>query len=137
MKNTLLTACAAMVAIGLPSVASANGVAVEANGARAQQEWGAELGAGYNFTFHGFTLRPMAGVFLNDSDGDDDRDVKVYGRIEGTYTLLGTTEFGAGARISSDQTRLYGTVSFPLLPRIRAKANVGDRYYALGLRADF
>ncbi|MXO97804.1 hypothetical protein GRI97_02230 [Altererythrobacter xixiisoli] len=138
---------------------------MEANGARAQGEWGAELGAGYNLSFQGFTLRPIGGVFVHsgDHDGyewqnvgggqsrcrnlgngqlaDDDRcesgrDVSLYGRLEATYTLVGTTEFGVGARISGDEPRVYGTLSFPVLPRIRVKANAGDRYYALGLRAD-
>lgn len=164
MKNSTLAICAAIAALSVPSFASANGLAVEANGARAQGEWGAELGAGYNLSFQGFTLRPMGGVLLHGSDNDeferqnigsgqtrcrdlsngqfadDDRcggaDLKLYGRVEATYTLLGTTEFGVGARISGDEPRVYGTISFPVLPRVRVKANAGDRYYALGLRAD-
>ncbi|KLI63057.1 hypothetical protein AAV99_13100 [Aurantiacibacter marinus] len=141
-------------------------MSAEANLARAEGEWGAEVGAAYSLPLlPGFTLRPGGGVFVYERENDryfidrfDDGDgrcrditngqfadsdlcgntsVSAYARLEGTYTLLGTTEVGIGGRLSGDGLRPYATASFPVLPRVRVKANGGDRYFALGLRADF
>jgi len=164
MKNFLLGAFGA-AAVMLPATAQADGLLIEGNGARAHSEWGGELGVGYNVGAGGFAVRPIVGAFIYQGDNDryyedtfsngqsrcrdstngqfaDDENcnntaVKAYAKVEATYTLLGSAEIGGGARFSSEQARLYGTVSFPLAPRIRVKANAGDRYYALGLRADF
>ena len=164
MKNFLLGALGA-AAIMLPATAHADGLLIEGNGARAHSEWGGELGVGYNVGAGGFTVRPIVGAFIYQGENDryrsettrDGRDicrdlrngqfaddencnntsVKAYAKVEATYTLLGSAEIGGGTRFSSEQARLYGTVSFPLAPRIRVKANAGDRYYAVGLRADF
>lgn len=161
----LIATIAAAVACAVAPAAYANGLAFEANGARAHSEWGGELGVGYNLSLGGFTLRPIGGVFVYKGDNDryeedtfsngqtrcrdmsngqfaDDEKcnnaaVKAYGKVEATYTLIGSLEFGAGARFSSEKVRAYGTASIPLAPRFRAKGNVGDRYYAVGLRADF
>ncbi|RYD25977.1 MAG: hypothetical protein EOP89_08020 [Lysobacteraceae bacterium] len=110
---------------------------MEANGARAEGEWGGELGAGYSFGAAGFRLTPAAGVFLYQGDNDryyednnggnprcrDSRDgqyardskcdntaVKPYGRVEATYSIPRTATVGAGVRISDD-VRPYGTVA--------------------------
>jgi len=161
----ILAAALAVVAVGAAPSALANGLIVEANGARANSEWGGELGLGYDLSISGFTLRPIAGAFIYRGDNDryeedtfsngqtrcrdsrngqfasdskcDNAAVKAYGKIEATYTLLGGIEFGGGARFSGEKVRPYGTISAPLAPRIRIKGNVGDHYYAAGLRAAF
>jgi hypothetical protein len=152
-------------AIVLPASAQAKGVSIEANGARAHDVWGGELGLAYNLRFAGFTLRPIGGAFIYQGDNDryqvdqfsnwqsrcrdttngqfaadekcDNTAVKAYGKLELTYTIAGTAEIGGGARFSSEKVRPYGTLSFPVLPKLRVKANAGDSYYAVGLRADF
>ena len=163
MMKSALCAAATILTAFLPQQAAAQ-VAVEGNVARADSEWGAELGAGYAIKSSGFALRPMAGVLVYSGDNDryykddvggdtrcrdrtngqfaddgkcDNTAVKAYAKLEATYTLLGSAEFGLGARYSGDDVQPYGMVSFPVAPRIRIKANAGDDYYALGLRADF
>lgn len=161
-KMALLTPLAGFT---IPTAVSAEGLAIEANGARATSEWGGELGVGYNFRLAGFTLRPIAGAFIYSGDNDrydeqtfdngqsrcrdlqtgqfaddekcDNTAVRFYGKVEATYTFVGALEVGGGARYSSDKVRPYGTASFAVAPKLRLKGNVGDRYYALGLRADF
>lgn len=163
MKSALCAAATILIAC-LPQQAAAQ-VAVEGNVARADSEWGAELGVGYSLKSKGFALRPIGGVLVYQGDNDryyqddigggdtrcrdrtngrfaddgkcDNTAVKAYAKLEATYTLLGSAEFGLGARYSGDDVQPYGMVSFPVAPRIRIKANAGDDYYALGLRADF
>lgn len=146
----------------LPSAASAQ-IAIEGNGARAQGRWGAELGVGYNLGVGPFTLRPIVGALIHSGDNDgffeDDFDngqtrcrdssngqfarddlcnntaLKPYGKVEATFTVPLVAEFGAGARVSSDRMRLYGTAAVNLLPKIKLKGNIGDRYVAIGLMA--
>ena len=164
MMKPALCAAATILIAGLPQQAFAQ-VAVEANVARADSEWGAELGAGYSFKFKGLAIRPMGGVLVYQGDNDryyqddigggqtrcrdrsngqfaddancDDTAFKPYAKVEGTFTLLGSAEAGLGARYSGDEVQPYATASFPVAPRIRIKANAGRDYYALGLRADF
>ena len=163
MMKSALCAAATILTAFLPQQAAAQ-VAVEGNVARADSEWGAELGAGYAIKSSGFALRPMAGVLVYSGDNDryyqddvggqtrcrdrtngqfaddgkcDNTAIKAYAKLEATYTLLGSAEFGLGARYSGDDVQPYGMVSFPVAPRTRIKANAGDDYYALGLRADF
>lgn len=126
---------AGMAVLGGAQGAQANGLVAEANLARWHGDWGGELGAGYAFEAAGFTLRPMAGVMLQD-DGDG-TGTKLYGKIEASYTLPASVELGLGARLSGDRTRSYALVSLPLAPKIRVKGNVGDGYFALGARLDF
>lgn len=113
--------------------AAAQGLVIEGNGARTQGAWGAELGAGYDFTAGPITLRPGGGAFV--PFGEDDGDVRLYARAEATVTVPLVAELGAGARFSGDRTRVYGTAAFNLLPRIKLKTNIGERYFALGLMA--
>lgn len=148
----------------VPTVAAKN-LALEANGARAHDTWGGEIGVGYNLTFGVLTLRPAAGAFIyhgvNDryyrdqlSNGQSrcrDRQngqfaetsdcnslaAKAYGRVEATFTLPASIEFGAGARFSEERVRAYGTASLPLAPMLRLKANAGDRYFAIGVLGKF
>jgi hypothetical protein len=158
-----LAAAAAFAYSGAP--AFADGIAIEANGARAHGVWGGELGVGYDLSIGGFTLRPIAGAFIYQGDNDryemdrfsngqercrdltdgqfssdekcDDTAVKAYAKVEATFTIPAGPEIGAGARFSSDSMKPYGTVSFAVAPRLRIKGNAGDDYYALGLRANF
>lgn len=143
----------------------ANGLALEANGARANGRWGGELGIGYAVSAAGFSLRPMIGAFIYKGDNDryaestfsngqtrcrdlrtgqfakdeecNDLAAKFYGRIEATYSIPLVAEVGGGARFSGDKVRPYGTIAIPLAPRIRLKGNAGPKYYALGLMAGF
>lgn len=156
---------AAVIGISTAPTAHANGVMIEANGARAQSTWGGELGVGYNFSVAGFTIRPIGGVLIHEGDNDryykdtmqngqtrcrdssngqfakdsecNNMAFKAYGKVEATYTFPRSIEVGGGARFSGEKVRAYGTLSMPIAPKLRLKANGGDRYYALGLRANF
>jgi opacity protein-like surface antigen len=159
MKTLTIALMGAVTACAVVMPASAQ-LVLEANGARAEGEWGGELGAGYSFGAAGFRLTPAAGVFLYQGDNDryyednnggnprcrDSRDgqyardskcdntaVKPYGRVEATYSIPLTATVGAGLRISDD-VRPYGTVAFPLAPTLSVKGNAGPHYFALGLR---
>ncbi len=58
---------------------------------------------------------------------------RAYDRVEATYSVPLVATLGIGARIS-DEIVPYGTIAFPIAPRIQLKGNVGDGYYAGGLR---
>jgi len=117
---------AAMLAMGAASAAQA-GIGGEAMGARADGQWGGELGAGYAFGFAGFSLTPGGGVLVSSGH------TRAYGRIEAAYKIPLFAKVGVGARIDGDHTRPYGTVALPLLPLINLKANAGPKYAAVGL----
>lgn len=164
MKFHVFTALAA-ASLLVPASANANNIAVEANGARAHEVWGGELGIGYNLSKGPFTLRPMVGAFVYQGDNDrynnqtfsngqtvcrdntngqfaasercDNTAVKPYAKLEATVTLAGVTEVGGGARFSSDKVRPYGTAAFSLMPKLKIKANGGPEYYSVGLLASF
>lgn len=155
----------AVLAASMTAAPAAAQVQLEANGARAQQRWGGELGLGYSLRLGGFRLTPLGGVFIHRGDNDryyrdtfsngqsrcrdstngqfaDDGDcvnlaAKWYGKLEATYAIPAGPEIGAGARFSGDRTRPYGTIAFPIGPSARIKGNVGDRYYALGVNFGF
>ncbi|MDX3900796.1 MAG: hypothetical protein QHC40_09845 [Sphingobium sp.] len=107
--------------------ALAQGLGVEGGYARADGHWGTELGAGYAFGAAGFRLTPGGGLFLADGE------TKVYGRVEGSYTLPASLTIGAGVRASSDNIRPYATVAMPVIPLLRLKGNIAPKYYGLGL----
>lgn len=125
----------AVLALTVPAAASAESVAVEGNLARAQGHWGGELGAGYGFRAGPITLRPIGGLLIH-SDNDE-REIKPYAKAEATVTIPAFAEVGAGARISGDRTRIYGTAAFDLLPKLKLKGNLGDRYAAIGIMGQF
>lgn len=125
----------ALFALAIPGAASAEGVAIEGNLARAQGHWGGELGAGYGFRAGPITLRPVGGLLIHSDD--DEREVKPYAKAEATVTIPAFAELGAGARISGDRTRIYGTAAFDLLPKLKLKGNLGDRYAAIGIMGQF
>ncbi|KAA9018874.1 hypothetical protein [Sphingobium limneticum] len=127
MKHVALTLTVAALAAALPATAHAEGLGAEANYARADGHWGTELGAGYAMGIAGFSLTPGAGVYIRDGD------TKLYGRVEAAYTIPLSMTIGAGVRFSGDNTRPYATLAMPIIPKLRAKANVGPKYYAVGL----
>ncbi|MCP1468920.1 hypothetical protein J3E64_000591 [Sphingobium sp. OAS761] len=124
-----LTVAAALLAAPLsaPMAAHAEGLGAEAQYGRASGDWGTEIGAGYAIGIAGFSLTPGGGVYLHDGD------TSIYGRIEAAYTIPLSATIGAGVRFSGDDPRPYATVALPLLPKLRAKANAGPKYYTLGL----
>mgnify|MGYP001571324731 CR=1 FL=1 len=124
-----------LFALAMPAAASAQEIAVEGNLARAQGHWGGEFGVGYSLHAGPITLRPIGGLFLH-SDNDE-REVKAFAKAEATVTIPALAELGAGARISGDRTRVYGTAAFDLLPKLKLKGNVGDRYAAIGIMGQF
>ncbi|WP_028055816.1 hypothetical protein [Sphingobium bisphenolivorans] len=126
MLNKLAAASAFALALLAPA-AQAEGLGAELNYGRADGHWGTEIGAGYALDIGGFSLTPGAGLYLRDGD------TKLYGRVEGTFSLPAFATIGAGVRFSGDYTRPYATVAMPLIPKLRAKANVGPKYYAVGL----
>ncbi|WP_242129213.1 hypothetical protein [Sphingobium sp. Sx8-8] len=124
MKSAYLLAAAALA---IAPAAHAEGIGAELNYGRADGHWGTEIGAGYAMDIGGFSLTPGGGVYLRDGD------TKLYGRVEATYSLPAFATIGAGARFSGDNMRPYATVAMPLIPKLRAKANVGPKYYTVGL----
>lgn len=120
-------AAALLSALALAPSAHAEGLGVEANYGRADGHWGTEIGAGYAMDVAGFSLTPGAGVYLRDGNA------KLYGRVEAAYTLPASATIGAGVRVSGDNVRPYATIAMPVLPKLRAKGNIGPKYYTLGL----
>lgn len=164
MKSVAFAPVAAAM-LGLASPAAAQ-VALEANAARADGQWGAELGAGFSvISIGGFRITPRAGVFISDGsnaryaidntanppacvdtdtgqtvrDGRcDDRSTRLYGRVEATYSIpLAGITLGTGARLTSSKLRPYGTIAVPLMPLVNLKGNAGAKYLAAGLQARF
>ena len=160
MKKLLASASLALATL-CASPAAAQ-VVVEANGARADHRWGGELGVGYAFTLlPGFKITPAVGALIyvedngryyfydNGSNGQACRDssngryadkdlcsntrARAYGRVEATYSIPMIATVGVGARVS-DKVKPYGTVAFPIAPKLQLKGNAGDQYYAVGLR---
>jgi hypothetical protein len=164
MKLMIRAVTAACVALSATPAVAAGGLVLEANGARAQERWGGELGVGYGFGAGGFKLRPMIGAFLYRGDNDryytdtfsngqsrcrdrtngqfaDDAnceniDAEPYGRVEAVYAIPLVAEVGAGVRISEEKARPYGTVAFSA-SKLRIKANLGPKYVAAGLQLGF
>ncbi len=130
MKIRIASALAAALMVAA-APAQAQGLGAEANYARANERWGAELGAGYAFGLAGFSLTPGAGVFLRDGG------TALYGRIEAAYQLPASLRLGIGARISDEEARPYATVAMPLLPLIAIKGNVGHKYVSAGVTVGF
>lgn len=155
----------ALSALALSTPAMADAIILEASGARAEGRWGLEFGGGYQIDVGPLAFRPIVGGFVH-GDRDDRfaretlasgaevcRDtssgfltersecrgtgVRAYGKLEAVARIPLFGELGVGARISADNPRVYGTAAFPILPGARVKANVGDRYLALGVQAGF
>ncbi|WHO39772.1 hypothetical protein PMI04_004050 [Sphingobium sp. AP49] len=123
----LAAVCLSMFLAATAPVAHAEGLGAEIDYGRADGHWGTEIGAGYAFGLAGFSLTPGGGVYLRDGD------TKLYGRVEATYTLPMSASIGGGVRFSGDNTRPYATIAMPLIPKLRAKANLAPKYYTIGL----
>ncbi len=164
MKKALVLG-ALLATAGLAAPAQAEGILIEANGARSEGVWGGELGLGYELGAGGFSIRPIGGVLIYQGENDryfqdtfdngqtrcrdssngefaedrlcDNTALKAYGKLEATYTIAGSMEFGAGGRYDGGKVRPYGLVSFPIAPKFRIHGNVGEEFLALGLRASF
>jgi len=127
MKQRIVMACGALL-MGLAAMpAQAQGLGAEGNYGRANGSWGAELGAGYEMGFAGFSLRPGVGLFFRDGD------TSVYGRVEAAYQLPASFRIGAGLSFSGDDPRPYATIAMPLMPKVAVKGNLGPKYIAAGL----
>lgn len=164
MKFVLAASAAAFLAVGATPAAAQ--IALEANAARSEGQWGAEVGAGYSLiSIGGFRMTPAIGLFISDkrddryvlepgagdplcrdtSTGgiaDEDRcdrtGTEFYARVEATYTLpMAGITVGPGARFIDGSLRPYGTVSVPLVPMLHMKGNAGPKYLAAGVAARF
>lgn len=154
-----------LAALTLGAGAHAQGFVVEANGARSEGVWGAELGAGYEISIAGLAIRPLGGVLVYQGENDryiedtfdngqtrcrdstngqfaedrlcDDTALKAFAKLEASYTIAGSLEIGAGGRYDGGDIRPYGKVSIPLAQQFRVQGNIGEEYIAVGLRARF
>lgn len=160
----LFRVAGAAIALACATPAAAQ-IGFEANGSRAEDRWGAELGVGYAIKAGGFSVTPTLGAFVYKSDNDryfldnnggnprcrdrtngqyadsancNDAAIKPYARIEASYTTSSGLMLGAGARVDDDERiRPYGTLAVRLGPRIQLKGNAGPHYYAAGIRFGF
>ena len=161
MKAWIFAAAAAFSIFAGPEAASAQGLVIDAAGARAEERWGVEGSVGYRIGTLGFAITPSVGAFVTRSDeqryvehpdpsggtqcidtrdGDSVRDIRCenadvrpFARVEATYSVPLIAEIGLGVRIGKD-TQPYGTVAFPVFPAVKLKGNAGPDYVALGLR---
>ncbi len=67
-----------------------------------------------------------------------DTSYAAYGRLEASYSFAGVS-LGGGARYDTlvEKVRPYGTVSIPLAPGMRIKANGWKDYYSLGIAVNY
>jgi hypothetical protein len=164
MKNLIKAAVAASLLFGASATAQAAGLGFEANGARSHGRWGGELGVGYRAAFGALDITPAAGAFLfkgdsngyfetEDRDGtkrcrasngqfaDKDKcnrlDAKAYARLEAGVTIPMLARIAVGGRLISGDVDPYGSVAFPLAPKVSVKGNAGPHYGALGVTFGF
>ncbi|HEU4961811.1 MAG TPA: hypothetical protein VFT56_15580 [Sphingomonas sp.] len=126
MITRSIAALGAIAALGLATPASAQ-VGAEANIAHADGRGAGEFGVGYAFGLAGFSLTPGIGLQVAD------HRTHLYGRLEAAYQIPLSVKVGAGLRITGDHARPYGTIAYPLLPKLKVKGNLGPKYYAVGL----
>src|SRR5690606_37471459 len=163
MKSLAIAAAAAVLLTAAPAAAQ---VALEANVAKSEGDWGAELGAGMSvISYAVFRLKQKSGVFLADRDDDryfldssatpagcrdtvpgtifshkrcDPDPPRLSARAAATFDVpLAGISVGTGARFMSGNLRPYGTISAAVLPLVNVKANAGPKYVAAGLQARF
>lgn len=165
MTRYIRPTCAALLLAATPAPALAHGFGAEATLARADHQWGGELGLGYDLAFGPLHLRPIGGAFVYQGDDDryyedrfangqkrcrdsrtghfaessrcNDAQVKGYAKIEAAISPAGGVEIGGGGRFMGDSLRPYGFVAVPVAPRIRVVGAGGAKYFAVGLRAGF
>ncbi|MCJ2188333.1 hypothetical protein [Novosphingobium beihaiensis] len=159
MKFRLIAGVALPVALAASPAAAQ--IVGEANVARSEGDWGAEIAAGVPVIEDGgFSITPGAGVFFhhrdhsgyenidsqcfNENSGDrvsdgkcDNSGTKIFGKVEAAYRLPASLALGVGARFIGGDLRAYGTVAMPVFPNIDLKGNIGDHYLAAGVRARF
>lgn len=156
---------AAAVALAASEGAAAQGLVVDAGGARVHDQWGVEGTIGYRMGILGLSVTPSVGAFATRSDEDryfeepdpaggtrcrdsrdgdidhdlacENADLRLIGRLEATYAIPLVAEAGLGIRVSKGDTTPYATVAMPILPMAKLKGNVGEDYLALGLRIGF
>ena len=155
----LLLKTAAAVALFTAASAPANaGVAVEAGVAERNDQFGIEVGAGYEVPIAlGLKFTPMVGAFIYDDksipDGTSDicstvqggievvdencQDVQFYGAGEVTYATPFKVTVGAGAMYIDKDVIPYGTASFSIIGGLSVKGKLGKDYVAGGLRFSF
>lgn len=164
MRNWKKTVIGCGVAFGAHGVAAA-GPVVDVGIARSAGRFGAEASLGLRLGLLGFAITPSVGAFARRSadnryveepdpaggtrcrdsrNGDLDRDLfcenanlTPFGRVEATFAIPLVAEVGAGVRMSKSETMPYATAAMPFFPGVKLKGNVGDGYYALGLRVGF
>ncbi len=164
MKHYLKAALGAAAFVACASSANAQGFGGELTGARAQDEWGAELGIGYSAKIGPIAIRPIGGIFIHKGDDNgyyrdtfsngesrcrapngqfakDEDCVNVavdwYAKGEVAYVTETGFEFGGGARLSSEKVRPYGLIAFAVSPKFKVRGNVGERYFAAGVSLGF
>lgn len=156
---------AASAALAISEGASAQGLVLDAAGARVHGQNGIEGTVGYRMGILGFSITPSIGAFATRSDeerfleepdpeggtrcrdsrdGDlvhdlrcENADLQLIGRVEATYAIPLLAEAGLGLRITKGATTPYATVAMPILPMAKLKGNLGEDYIALGLRVGF
>ena len=156
---------AAGLAMGAAGTASAQGIVLDAAGARLHGQNGIEATAGYRIGLLGFSITPSVGAFATrtdqerfleetdpaggtrcrDSEGGglvhdlrcENADLQLIGRVEATYAIPLIAEAGLGVRIAEGDTRPYATAAVPILPMAKLKGNFGKDYIALGVRVGF
>lgn len=162
MKNLTRLALAGAIAVAASDGASAQGLVVDAAGARVADQWGVEGTIGYRMGILGFAVTPSIGAFATRSDEDryleepdpdggtrcrdteegdidhdlrcENADLRLIGRVEATYAIPLVAEAGLGVRVTKGDTSPYATVAMPIFPMAKLKGNLGKDYMALGLR---
>lgn len=161
--KSIFSATLVVAAALLAGAAHAQPFVFEANGARAGNLNGGELGVGYSALSEHFRLTPIVGAFLYQGDNDryrqetfsngtevcrdttngqfakkencDNTAVKAYGKLEAAARFK-QFEIGAGVRVSSETTA-YGLASFEISDQLALKAFAGKDYYGAGVALRF
>ena len=159
-----LAALTAALAVCAASQANAENWLIEANGVKADDLSGAELGLGYRLALGNFRLIPIVGALIHHDDNSryreetfsngqtvcrntsngqfaknsncDDVAAKAYGKLEAVYRFGNVAALGGGVRVS-DKTSPYGTASFFIGERLALKGFGGKDYFGGGLTLAF
>jgi hypothetical protein len=158
--KVLWKAALAAASLAFAPAVSAQGVG-ELNIARAQGDWGAELGIGYQFNLGPIAIRPIGGGFIHQAEGfsrdsfgngqsrcrnesngqfatdESCTEVDWYAKAEAAVVTRSGFEVGGGARFSDEKVRPYGLVAFQVARNVKLHAAGGDHYFAGGVRLGF
>ncbi|MBA3678150.1 MAG: hypothetical protein H0W74_12240 [Sphingosinicella sp.] len=165
MKNLSMFAIVGAIMLAASQGACAQGLVLDAAGARVADQWGVEGTIGYRMGILGFAVTPSIGAFATRSDEDryleepdptggtrcrdtedgdvdhdlrcENADIRLIGRVEATYAIPLIAEAGLGLRVAKGDTSPYATVAMPIFPMAKLKGNLGKDYMALGLRIGF